>query len=309
MIQKNQLQEDPSQFYKGISLKLTAHLLFAFLGVLFKWLGDTGHFVEIGLWSGAFGLLCCLSFLYVSGLIKNLKLRNAHISLLFVPLNITGFVFSFLTYQNLSILVATLIFSLVPIIATLLSWLFLNEKMSKRFLISFILCFAGVMILIEPWQLSYDQNWYGFLYAFICVFTFSAEIVIMRHIGRSSLDHPVAITSYYFGALALICFGVIVWRPEFTILSPIETPLLALLGLFDGAAVSLGYLALLYIAASRASLLGYTQLIWAALFDYFFFQTIPGIETIGGGALIILGSFILIERKRKNDLADTIPNP
>lgn len=291
---------------KGTALKLASHLVFAFCGVQLKWLSADISIYSLGMWAGFFGALGCLSYLIISKNLKDLILKNKKLSLLFVPLNIGGFSFSYLAFNNLSMLSVTLIYSLVPVITCLLSWLILKEKINLRLIIAIALSLIGVFILIfnSKTESSASNELLGYIAAFTCILLFSIEIILMRYIGSRSLDHPIAIITYYYGCL-FIFSTLMVPILNLNYVSFLDYPLVITLGLSDFIAVGLGYLALIYMQASKASLLAHTQLIWAALFDYFVFDITPTYMILIGAALIIIGTSLIGEKKNKQ--AQPIP--
>mgnify|MGYP001418801672 CR=1 FL=1 len=137
--------------------------------------------------------------------------------------------------------------------------------------------------------------------AFICVLLFSTEIILMRYIGSRAVDNPIAIITYYYAGLSILS-AILIPLIGTSYLNPIEMPLLISLGLSDVAAVGLGYLALIHLQASKASILSHTQLIWAAILDYFIFNISPTHETFIGAVFIIIGTSLSSHVSRKKSI-------
>jgi drug/metabolite transporter (DMT)-like permease len=78
--------------------------------------------------------------------------------------------------------------------------------------------------------------------------------------------------------------------------TPIDTALFALLGVLGVSAHIMLTHAFARIEAARLAPVGYVTLVWGVLFGALLFAEVPGLATLAGAALIVLGT--LLTRRR-----------
>ena len=66
----------------------------------------------------------------------------------------------------------------------------------------------------------------------------------------------------------------------------------ALLGTIGVTAHTMLAHAFARIEAARLAPVGYVTLVWGVLFGFVFFAEVPGLATLAGAALIVLGAFV-----------------
>jgi S-adenosylmethionine uptake transporter len=79
-----------------------------------------------------------------------------------------------------------------------------------------------------------------------------------------------------------------VWTP----LTLADTLVFALLGMLGVTAHTMLAHAFARIEAARLAPVGYVGLAWGVLFGFVFFAELPGLATLAGAALIVLGAFV-----------------
>lgn len=186
-----------------------------------------------------------------------------------------------------------------PLFITVLAIPFLGERVSLVQLIAMVAGFAGVVIAMEPWDVTFDLA--VTLPAISALFYALAQLYA-RFIGRTDSGAALAfyLTLTFIGLSGLS--GLLtgsgaysVWsHPSAAFLLRAWTwPTLPHLGLMlaCGVIAALGVYCLSQgyrmAEAGKAALFEYTALPWAALWAFMFFNEIPTLNTILGVLLVV----------------------
>tara|TARA_B110000858_G_scaffold36738_1_gene41287 strand:- start:678 stop:1337 length:660 start_codon:yes stop_codon:yes gene_type:complete len=214
----------------------------------------------------------------------------------------------FTSLSRLSLAEATIILFFAPLITTMLAPLILKEKIHYYTLLAVMAGFIGMIIVIDPnniWGVKkIDMYWLsGILYGIAGALFYS-----LYQIGTRVLA-PVesAITSLFFsGAAGLLGSTILVlidydpasgmqaWRMP----SNIEWSFLIIVGLFGAIGQFLILGAYAKAKATTLAPISYTHIIWATLFGYFFFSSVPDIQTFLGGLLIVVSGIYTYKKTK-----------
>lgn len=175
---------------------------------------------------------------------------------------------------------ATAVMFLAPLIVTVLSALFLDEKISKGQWIAVIVGFLGVLFIVRPGGVLFTP---AILLPVSASFCFALYQLITRRL--SSTDH--AVTSNFLSGL----FGVIVLTAllpgQYTLhVASIDLLFMLALGLLAMTAHILLSMALKYSTAATLAPFTYAQIIFAGVVGYLSFGQLPD-------ALAMLGVLII----------------
>ena len=214
----------------------------------------------------------------------------------------------FTSLSILSLAEATIILFFAPLITTILAPLILKEKIHYHTLLAVIAGFIGMIIVIDPnniWGVQkIDMYWLsGILYGIAGALFYS-----LYQIGTRVLA-PVesAITSLFFsGAAGLLGTTILVlidYDPAsgmqaWTVPSHIEWIVLIIVGLFGAIGQFLILGAYAKAQATTLAPISYTHIIWATLFGYFFFSSVPDLQTFLGGLLIVVSGIYTFKKTK-----------
>ena len=285
----------------GILIYILTLMSFAAMEALAKFLSDAFSISQI-VWARYtfhfFIVLIGVIFVHMIGFDSGLrypKLIKVQVLRSMALLLMTYFFFTSLSI--LSLAEATIILFFSPLITVILSPIILKEKVNDSCLLAVITGFIGMVIVINPTNIIYyddlDFIWFkGIIYGIAGALFYS-----LYQIGTRVLA-PIesSITSLFFSCLAgligtsiLIMFdydlssSLKVW----TIPNLYEWLLLSTVG-FLGA---LGQFLILgaYANAKAVTLapVSYTHIIWATIFGYIIFNSLPNLQTLLGGFLIV----------------------
>ena len=226
-------------------------------------------------------LTCIL--LYIQNLIfpKLIKIQILRSSFLFLST-----IFFFYAISVISMAEAITLSFISPIIATILSFVILKEKVGPRRWIAVLAGFVGVLFVIRPGFNEINLASIAAVGAGIC---YAFYLISTRKL--SATDNPL-MTLIFTGFTGCIVISLIV--PFFwTSLSLSQWILLISLAAIGTMAHFLIILSLSYAEASKLAPLGYSEIIMNVIIGYYFFGDFPD-QWIWLGLIIIVASGIYI---------------
>lgn len=224
---------------------------------------------------------------------------GAHVSRAVVGL--ISMAFTFAAILALPLAEATIIGFSVPIWATIFGALILREPTGIWRWGAVLAGFVGVIIVTQPG--GGDLPVWGLTCGMVAAFLTGIIMILLRQIGRTE---AALTTVFWFSTLSLIPLGVVYAlsaKPH-----PAETwGWLALIGIAGGTAQIAMTSSLRRGAVSLVVPMDYSSLLWATLFGWAIFGTLPA-ETTWIGAPIIIASGLVIVwreavRRRRTTLA------
>ncbi|MCF8218871.1 MAG: DMT family transporter [Bacteroidales bacterium] len=180
-----------------------------------------------------------------------------------------------------------------PFFVTLLGIIFLKETFNKMEIPGIILALGGAFLVsYKPGTSLSDLFIPGSSYAFLSAFFVAVSMIVAKISTRDV--HPLLISLNRVVYLFIYAFiMMLVFQQPFAIgLKPLGNMFIgSLLGPFLTAFV--GYAALKYIEASRASLIRSTKSIFVLIGAYFMFQQVPALYQVIGGIISLIGVMLL----------------
>lgn len=201
-------------------------------------------------------------------------------------LGFLGVVFGFYAVRNANQVDVTILNKLSPFFTTLLSVIFLKEKLAKIQVPALIIAFSGAFIVIGP---SFDSNFFPLFLAFLSAVSSGITYTLLRYF-KGRVDGLTVIMHFStFSMIASLPFIL----GNLKMPSPHEFLLLLLIGVFG----SLGQIAITYsyrlAPASEVSIYNYSGIIFSMLFGYYLLNQNITIYSVAGGILVILASFLV----------------
>lgn len=183
-----------------------------------------------------------------------------------------------------------------PVFLALFGAFFLGERIDARILLALVAGLAG-MVLIAGSRIGSGTYTYGAMYGTAaCVLTavtYALTLVLLR--ARAQRD-ALAIIVWFQNvgpALLLVPAVVLVWRVP----SASDLAAFALIGLLGVVGHLLMAIAFARAEAARLAPVQYVTLAWGVLFGYLFFADLPGLATLAGAGLIVIGTIVTHRRK------------
>ena len=294
----------------GIVIYIFTLMSFAAMEALAKFLSDNFSITQI-VWArySFHFLLVLLAVMLIRLLGYNSGLRYPKLILVQVLRSIALLLMTYFFFTSLSILTlaeATIILFFSPLITVALSPLLLKEKVPNSSWLAVIIGFLGMVIVINPINIlnfkDIDFIWFtGIIYGIAGALFYSLYQIGTRVLAP--VESPL--TSLIFSCLAGLIGTTILILLDYDLSSSLnvwknpsiyEWILLATVGLFG----ALGQFLILgaYSKAKAVTLapISYTHIIWATIFGYIIFYSLPNLQTLLG-AILIVSSGIYTFRK------------
>lgn len=256
--------------------------IFLSLGGLFiRYVQDANPWTVLFYRSLSFTASVTLFMYFRDGTRLTQRFRQIKLQELIVSLSLAvGFIMYVFSLFTTSVANTVLILSTGPVIAALLGWLFLREKVRGATWLAMLLAFSGVAIMVSGGVEGSDGR--GILYAFVAVLAFAIMVVTLRCAppGKDMMA-PIALAGIVAAVLTL---GFI---PTFNI-SLHDLLLSICLGSLQ---VGLGFILITLgsrsVPAAQVPLLALAETALSPLWVWLFVNETPARNTLVGGALVL----------------------
>jgi drug/metabolite transporter (DMT)-like permease len=204
-----------------------------------------------------------------------------------------AFIFAF---KLTSIANVSLIYAAGPLIAAMLAWLAIGERITKRTLIGSLCALIGVAVIVSG---SIGKiNLTGDALGLVMTFAMATIMVIYRKYPETPGAGPSVLQSLFLIPPSF-AFGA----PFQT--EPFEIAVLAAFGLlFAVASVTLAEGAK-RVASGQTALLSALETPLAPIFAFFIFAEIPSTTTFWGGAVVLIAVLLSIKNESTSETAMT----
>ena len=277
---------------KAIILNISAWMLLPFMDGLAKFLSQDIHFLQV-VWGRYFFMAFFSIVITYFFFNKHLKFPNGiTIQILRSFFLFFSTLFFFYAISIISLAEALTLAFISPIIATILSFLILKEKVGRRRWIAVITGFIGVLFVIRPGFNEINLATIAAVGAGIC---YAFYVISTRKL--SSIDSPL-MTLIFTGLTGAFVISLIV--PYFwTWLTLSQWLLLISLAAIGTMAHLLLILSLTLDEASKLAPLAYSEIIMNVIIGYYFFGDFPN-QWIWIGLTIIIASGVYISLRENN---------
>lgn len=192
-----------------------------------------------------------------------------------------GLICNFYAIDRLNISDANMLNKLSPFFAIMMSYFILKEKASKKEWCIVAVAFIGALFVIKPgFQMDIGPALIGTLGGFGA----GVAYTFVRKLGKAGVRGPVIVMFFStFSTIVCLPFFLVSYQPMSI------KQLLLLLG--AGLAATGGQLSITaaytHAPAKEISVYDYTQVIFAALWGFFFFDQLPDVWSVIGYVIII----------------------
>jgi drug/metabolite transporter (DMT)-like permease len=183
-----------------------------------------------------------------------------------------------------------------PVLTALLGVMLLGERFDWRIAVALVGGFAGMLLIVGDSIGSAGLDTgvlIGAAAVLVSAVGYSLNIIVLRH--RATRDPLSQIVLFQnLGPALILAIPVLwVWTPA----TLVDTLLFALLGIIGVTAHTMLAHAFARVEAARLAPVGYVTLVWGVLFGFLFFAEVPGLTTLAGAVLIVLGTLISQRRQ------------
>ncbi len=208
------------------------------------------------------------------------------------------FQFFFESIKLTTIANATFLGTLAPLFTLFLEKFWLKRRIQRNLIFALAIIFTGSIIIVND-QFDASSNYtLGNLYALICSFWIALAFMISENVRKEA--GTVAFSRLLFSAAAITLMIISFYTGESLIgYSRMDYFGLFLLGLIPTVfGHGIFYFALRYIQPTIVASFPLGEPIIASVIAYFLFSEAVGIAIVFGGALTIIGLFILVKLKK-----------
>ncbi len=291
----------------GIVLAILMVFCTSVMDGIAKWLTASYSIVSIILIRNTFSLPIAFILLMKTGGLHNLKsdrplLLLARSSLIFFA---AGSFYAALPYMPLA--EAFAIAFVAPLFTTILSIIFLKEKVGPHRWAVVGTGFIGVLIILQPGTDTFQP---AAILPVVAAFFYAVLMIMTRQLRHHSTSSGMTL----WGTVATVSIALISLAlpgEAFAWTLPSDNDLLLLVGM-AGVATTAHFLtgqAYRYAPAAVIAPFDYTMLIWGIIFGWVFWQEIPEAHVLLGASVIIASGLYLIyrESRAKNKTAQDNP--
>ena len=268
-----------------------------------KWIGQYGlPPEEIVAFMGFFMALTLMLHAAVRRNLGSLRPRSVVRQGVRGLLDMTNNVCVVVALRHLSLTMFYILVFTSPLVISLLSAFFLNERITAKKALAVFVGFCGVVIAVAPWSHANRIDLIGLVSCLVCVACFSVNMVWSRVLTRTELPESLAFCSGLVTAMAGLALTS--FHPH-----PLTCTLwlaLGMMGVFCAAGTLSFYFAIKHTSAGNVSQYHYTQLVTGALISYLVWHDKPGLPMLIGGSLII-GSGLMIALTTRSAQPSLLP--
>ena len=207
----------------------------------------------------------------------------------------------FYAIRNMPLNIATVIQYTYPIFISIFAGILINEKITINIIIASIIGWLGILLILNPYQLSnlnIDLHNLTILIAFIGSISTSLAYITVK---KLSLTEDVFIIIKYFPLISIFLLTPIVFLNWVTP-TLIDSIWIIGIGLFTQIGQTFLTIGLKKLPTTEASTINYLQVFFASLWGILLFNEQVNINFLIGSSLVLLGTIISSSKIIKKDL-------
>jgi drug/metabolite transporter (DMT)-like permease len=279
---------------RGIALRVGAVSAFGAMMAALKYASAHGTTpVEILFYRNLFALPTIIGWVLLSGGPAAVRTKRPAAHAARSGLGLGVMFCTFVALSMLPLAEATVISFSSPLFATALSALVLGEKVRGHRWSAIAVGFIGVLIVIQPGGAALPPI--GIAIGLAAALGTAVVVISLRQIGETE---SATATVFWFNIACLVATSLPM--PFYFHLHPQHVwAALVLGGLMGGAAQIMMTAAVRFAPVSVLAPFDYLQLVWATLWGYLLFATLPTWESLAGAALIAGAGCYVVWRERR----------
>ncbi|ABM72230.1 Integral membrane protein, DUF6 [Prochlorococcus marinus str. MIT 9515] len=197
----------------------------------------------------------------------------------------------FYAIRNMPLNISTVIQYTYPIFISIFAGILINEKISKNIIIASLAGWFGILIILNPYQLSslnIEIDKISVLIAFLGAISTSLAYITVK---KLSLSEDIFVIIKYFPLISVITLSPIVF---FNWVTPNINDLIWIIGIgmFTQAGQTFLTIGLKKLPTSEAATINYLQVLFGSIWGIIFFNELININFIIGSLLVLLGTII-----------------
>ena len=284
-----------NRFTKNINL-IFASLFFSLMTVCVKKIDNRIPIYELVFFRSLLSLL--ITSLIINKRDINPWGENKPLLILRGLLGTIALICIFYAIRNMPLNISTVIQYTYPIFISIFAGILLNERITKNIFLAVITGWLGILIILNPSQLSnlnVELNNLTIAIAFLGSISTSLAYITVK---KLSLTEDIFIIIKYFPLISIIILSPVVFINWVT---PNISDLVWIIGIgiFTQAGQTFLTIGLKILPATEAASINYFQVFFGSLWGIFFFSEIININFLIGSLLVLLGTIISTSKKLK----------
>ena len=197
----------------------------------------------------------------------------------------------FYAIKNMPLNISTVIQYTYPIFIAMFAGILIKEKITKNIIIASLIGWLGILIILNPYQLSslnVELNKLTVLIAFLGAISTALAYITVK---KLSLTEDIYVIIKYFPLVSLITLSPFVFHNWVTP-KIIDVIWIVGVGLFTQAGQTFLTVGIKKLPTSEAATINYLQVFFGSLWGILFFNEIINISFIFGSLLVLLGTIM-----------------
>jgi len=197
----------------------------------------------------------------------------------------------FYAIRNMPLSISTVIQYTYPIFISIFAGIFINEKITRNIIIALIIGWIGILVILNPIQLSNINVEIENVSILIAFFGAICTALAYVTVKKLSITEDVYVIIEYFplvSFITLLPITLINWvTPNWN-----ELVWIIGIGLFTQLGQTFLTIGLKNLLASEASTINYLQVLFGSIWGFLFFKEIININFLLGATLVLLGTML-----------------
>lgn len=192
--------------------------------------------------------------------------------------------------------------ALYPAIGSVIAWLLLKDKLTKKQLFGILICIFGIIGMTgTPTDQIHNYAYLGF--AFACALFWGLEAVVSSYAMRDGdvpyeaalqIRHNTSILCYALLFLPLLHAWGFTWK---VVMNQQILLLLLLTALLETGSYLFYYKAINLIGAAKAMSLNVTYMIWSVFFGILLFKQVPTLYEMISILILLIGVLLVVQNQ------------
>jgi drug/metabolite transporter (DMT)-like permease len=287
---------------RGIAFVVLSILMFGVANALVKLAAETYPITEIVFFRCTFGLLPALALVANAGGLATLHTHRFGEHLSRALVQFLSMMAIFMAFRLMPLTDAIAITFASPLFMTVLSIPLLGERVRLHRWGAVIFGFAGVLLMVDPGPgLMQSGAIFALANAFLsAVVTIALRRMSVTESSSTLVFYQIAITAGF--SLLLLPFGWV--TPGW-----FDLAILAAIGIASGVGQYWWTQAYRFAPASVAAPFSYTSMIWAVLFDFLLWHSVPTLSLLGGAVIVVLSGLYILYREAVRRVPQSAAQP
>lgn len=275
----------------GISAMLISIVLFSAMDSIVKWLGGSYPTHQIMFFRCAVAMVPIVVIITMRGGISLLRIQEPFLLSLRCLLGITAMGFAFYAFSLMRLADGLAILHTTPLFMTVLSIMFLKERVGLHRWAAVMAGFIGMTIVVRPGNSMFES---GSFYMLLAAFCISCTTILIRHLSIRS--DPVNLT-FYFTMSGVLISSIAIFFLGWQAPEGRDWAFFIAVGFLGGMAQYLMNVSYRQAQISMVSPLKYLSIGFGGMIAYFVWSELPDLQSLVGISIIIACGLYTLHRE------------